>query len=748
MRILKIIAISLICFIIFIVSAVTIFINLFDLNSYKDNITQSINKEIEGRIELGEISSFWLDGLQVSINKFYLYSNIDEKPVISNDSASLEISWLSIFKFQPKLILVLHGASIHVLKLKDGSFNFSQLLKMKASSSENVNEKIAKDTPGIFYPNLSKLSLRIENGNLSYTDLSTGKNLLMKNFNINLDNTSLDEGILLEGVFPISGTAEDLNFEGSIKVRGTTLISAPKKKASPSINMALTIDATDLWLKYGKGTFSKNIGTAAYCDIKMESVGDTLSIKETNLRLGTTQWSMNGTVIGKDATNRLNLQLSAKDVDLKELEEFFAFSSFYKLAGKFNLSMRIQGDTKAPQFNGRVNIKDGELSYEEFFKEKLRFDLKSSFYKNKINIKSLLFSSLDSNLLVQGDIYRGDKASMDLTFSSKFINLDKILRKDIKAASLMEKNWNVFIPRAEAIIKGITISSMFSKNAYLKKMKGAFRFSLQEVVYDTLLLKKLQASSHFKFPYFYFDQISFSGLGGSWKLNSRLDLSDDVLPYRSSGIARGLNIDSFTSYYFPFMKGAAEGRSNIKWNVSGVGFPKKSRRNSLNGYASFSIQNGAFRKINFSNILNSLFRQNKFNQNGTPLSTLKLDEGFRSLSAKANFKQSKIYLKNIQVIGRKRGFNVKGRSVIAKNWLQDTYLELYDPNGLLPSEIAGKAENPLALHLVGSLTTPKLNYSHTITQMAKRKIKGSVKKIEKRAKKKIGNILKNIGISE
>ena len=162
----------------------------------------------------------------------------------------------------------------------------------------------------------------------------------------------------------------------------------------------------------------------------------------------------------------------------------------------------------------------------------------------------------------------------------------------------------------------------------------------------------------------------------------------------------------FTTYYFSSRKGSMKGKADIKWNLSGVSFPRKNRRNSLSGYTTFFIKNGALREINFSNMLNSLFKQDKVTKKSPSLARLKLDEGFQSLKGKADFKQSKIYLNNIEIVGRKRGFNAKGKSVIDKDLTQNTQIDLYDPNGLLLSWMAGKTENPLALRFTGSIKKP------------------------------------------
>ena len=184
----------------------------------------------------------------------------------------------------------------------------------------------------------------------------------------------------------------------------------------------------------------------------------------------------------------------------------------------------------------KFDIKEGELFNQDFFKEKISFNYQSSFHKNKINIQSLRFSSFDSDLSIKGEVYRGKQPSVDLSFSSKLINLDKLLQEPTVTNALMKKNWISLIPEAEAAKSGMAIVDIFSKSDYLKNMKAVFRFSLKKIIYDTLSLEKLQASSHFKFPYFYLDQASFSGLRGSWKLNSRLDLSNKNLAYRSSGL--------------------------------------------------------------------------------------------------------------------------------------------------------------------------------------------------------------------
>ena len=121
------------------------------------------------------------------------------------------------------------------------SLNISKLIK-KEKGKEDSKEKFGEKTLGVFFPDLSNLSLRIEDGNLSYADLATGKEISIKGFTASLNKDSFGNKIPLEGSFPISGSMEDLRFDGSVKVNGTFLISNSKKEKSPSIDLALMID--------------------------------------------------------------------------------------------------------------------------------------------------------------------------------------------------------------------------------------------------------------------------------------------------------------------------------------------------------------------------------------------------------------------------------------------------------------------------------------------------------------------------
>jgi hypothetical protein len=97
----------------------------------------------------------------------------------------------------------------------------------------------------------------------------------------------------------------------------------------------------------------------------------------------------------------------------------------------------------------------------------------------------------------------------------------------------------------------------------------------------------------------------------------------------------------------------------------------------------------------------------------------------------------------LDVQPRGKGFVLKGKSAINMEALtQDTYLDVYDPQGILPKELAAGSKAALPFHITGLLTGPQVDYEYTLKRVAGNATKNV---LQEQAGKALGKFLGNGG---
>jgi hypothetical protein len=125
---------------------------------------------------------------------------------------------------------------------------------------------------------------------------------------------------------------------------------------------------------------------------------------------------------------------------------------------------------------------------------------------------------------------------------------------------------------------------------------------------------------------------------------------------------------------------------------------------------------GALKSVDVQSQINSTMQKVPFLKDKKPI---EIDDGFKSMTADLTFDNGTIRVDPFDVQPRNKGFVVKGKSSILESLEQESFLDIYDPQGRLPKEFQSKAGKPaIALRLYGPLTAPKTDYDYTIKKLA------------------------------
>ena len=167
---------------------------------------------------------------------------------------------------------------------------------------------------------------------------------------------------------------------------------------------------------------------------------------------------------------------------------------------------------------------------------------------------------------------------------------------------------------------------------------------------------------------------------------------------------------------------------NAEWNVNGALYPETARVRLLKGTAKIKAENGILRTVDVQENINSAMDKVPFLKG----KRVKVDDGFKLLSADIKFNDGIVDVNPILITPKGKGFEIKGKSRIeaATAMLeQESFLDVYDPQGQLPKEISKPGQVAIAIRVHGPLSSPKTDYEYTVKKLAGTAAKGAAKSV-------------------
>ena len=187
----------------------------FNPNDYKDEIIKLVKDKKERTLHIdGDIKlSFW-PKIGANLGKVSISEHQSETEFASVNSVKVALAVMPLLKKELVVDTVyVDGAKANVIKHKDGSFNFDDLV----SKDEEESQDIKFDVQGI----------NVTNSQVAYHDESTGGNYSISSFNMKSGHVALAEPVDLETDFKISANQPALDANANIK--GNFLVD-PKTK--------------------------------------------------------------------------------------------------------------------------------------------------------------------------------------------------------------------------------------------------------------------------------------------------------------------------------------------------------------------------------------------------------------------------------------------------------------------------------------------------------------------------------------
>ncbi len=421
--------------------AVGIITATFNPNDYKQKVIDLVQEKKERTLKLdGDIKlSFW-PKIGADLGKVSLSEHKNNKEFASVNGVKVSLALLPLLKKELVVDTVyIDGAQANIIKYKDGTTNFDDLM-----SKDEASQDIKFDIDGV----------NVTNSAVSFSDEGTGAKYNISKFNLKSGHIALAEPVDIKTSFTIDSNqpeiAVNVNLKGNFLVDLETkhfvvkgLDAAIKGDLLGGKNVDLALNG-DVDAKPESREFLvdslKLVGTGQFNDAKLsfELNAPSLNAQKNEVTSKKTTVSLIQEKAGD--TFKANLELADVKGSPKALEssgitgDFSAVQDKRTVTGKFfspftgNLESLI---FDLPKFAGNLDIKDPSLpngGMKGTFNLSAHTDIKNELANSKFSL------DIDETKL-NGDVAITDfkKPSIKFNLNADKLNLNKLLAKSTQA---------------------------------------------------------------------------------------------------------------------------------------------------------------------------------------------------------------------------------------------------------------------------------------------------------------------------
>jgi uncharacterized protein involved in outer membrane biogenesis len=758
-------------FIVLIVAIISI--PLFvDVDQYRPQIVAEANKRINGQLELGKLKLNLWGAIKINAESIVVRVNSFKEPMLDTKSFHLEIPFMSVISGKPQIIAVLDAPKILVRKEANGKMNVLELMKVPGASAEaapvslpkeeaavtdqvssvsGAPKSMAKGKPALpstpasapvtvvnnsplpqatgpgapiqpaspveptKVPALvagARIGVTIHKGEVHYVDVLAKSTYDVNGLDLDARNVGLGSMMDISLTAPLKGEMPNMTFSGPVSLDAQIMPLLFNNEVK-SVKGKLNADATKLAIEMKGGTFHKSDKMPLTLRAELDGNERETLIRTFELRFNNYQVHGKGRATAEPVSAQV--EINTEPLRLNELQEFVPMVAAYDLKGLAGLNVKVDYSPASLRASGDANVKDGSFFMKDVLKAPMEFQVKAGFTENSFDLVQASLTAPDSDLNVVGTVKNFLAPQFNFSLSGKSFNVDKAL---VLPAAAPAKT-AMFSLISEAVAdekKGSEINPMLAlaKNPMFLNAAGTVVAKLNRLTAYNANFDEVNAKVRLQNLVLYVTEASLKTFSGVVRANAEADLKAPALTYKTSGSVAGVSAKDAFAAYFPKYKNTLEGTTDANWNLSGAAYPPAARMRSIKGTAKLAAKDGAIKSVDFQGTINSTIAKVPFLKG----KKVQVDDGFKTMTADLRFDNGNITLDPLDMQPRGKGFVIKGKSVITENLEQDSYLDIFDPQGILPKEFQSPGKPALPLHLTGPITGPKPDYEYTVKRIA------------------------------
>lgn len=509
------------------VLAVAVIAATFNPNDYKPLIIKLVQEKKQRTLNLeGDIKLAFWPKIGADLGKLSISEHNSQQTFASIQGAKVALALLPLLKKELVVDTVyIDGAQANIIKYKDGTTNFDDLL-----SKEEESEQIKFDVDGV----------KVSNSAVTYSDEGTGAKYTLSKFNLTSGHIALAEPIDLATDFSV--TANQPALAANVKLKGTFLADPEAKHFA-----AKGLDAT---IK-GDAMGGKDVTVSLSGDVDAKPETREFLVDSLKLALA---GQFDGAKIALDL-NAPSLLAQKDEVSSKKitvsLSQEKASDNF-----KANLVLAdIKGSPKALQssgISGDISGTQGKRSINGKFSspfqgnlENLIFDLPK--FAGNIDIKDPAIPNGQAK--VNFDLSLHADAKLEKVNSKFLMNVDNTKLNGYVALANFKKPNIQFDLTADALDLNKLLGSSAAKKAETKQAAPA----ANQKPADMSALGNLLLDGKINIGQISYDKYRLSGLNVNVKADGqKLALSGLNVKFDDSQIKGGLGISQFHKPLYSF----------------------------------------------------------------------------------------------------------------------------------------------------------------------------------------------------
>lgn len=559
----------------------------------------------------------------------------------------------------------------------------------------------------------ARLGVKIREGEVHYVDAGTSSQYEVNGLDLDARNLGLGSTMDISVKAPVKGSTPAMTFAGpvSLAAKITPVLVGNVVK---SVKGNISADASELNVEMKNGMFRKT--PKMPLTVKADIDGDEREtlIKSLEVRFHNYQIHAKGRATAEPVTAKIDL--STEPLRLNDVQEFVPMVAAYQLKGVAGLNLKLDYSAAAIRANGDLSVKDGSFFMKEYLKAPMDFQLQAGFSESNFSLVRATLTAPDSDLQLTGDVKNFTAPQFAFALSGKSFNVDKAIV--LPSAAPAKTAFLTLIQEAIAADDKATSQQnpmlKMAANPVVANASGVINAKLGRLTAYNANFEDVLVKSRLQNMMLYVPEASLRTFGGAVKANFEADLKSPALTYKTAGSVANVSAKDAFATYFPKYKDTLEATTDASWNLSGASFPPVVRMRSIKGTAKLLAKDGALKSIDVQDTINKTTEKVPFLKG----KKVQLDDGFKTLTADLRFDNGNIILDPLDIQPRKKGFVIKGKSTIAESLEQDSYLDIYDPQGILPKEFEAGGKAALALHITGPLNAPKPDYEYTVKKLA------------------------------
>jgi uncharacterized protein involved in outer membrane biogenesis len=590
---------------------------LIDVDKYRPQITEAVNRRINGRLELGRLQLSLWGQLKVQIGGVNLTDPQGRKVVAVSD-AFFHMPFSSLLAGAPELALKMNRPEILVVKNKDGKLNVMSLLKTQAEG-----EPVPPADQGsreIVLPGLAaraRLGIEVRDALLTYLDEATGLDSKTRDLTLVVRDLSLSRPTAFELSASLdTRMGKSMVIKGPARLKGTAQPTVTAGKLEQvAATVALDLDDLDIVMP---GLFEKHRGIPANASGTFRTTQRTAAIENFKARFHNADLTASGTIDQIDTIPQAALKIKAAPIDLKPWGQILPMLRAYELAGTATFDADAEGGAEKLGYHANLAVQ-GLTAKAPNLKTQPTFDAAVNVATDQIEKFTLTMKAPGNDLRVAGKLVSFARPQIQAQVESTGMDLDQLLvlpekgktaapravaspatgeatagKAETAAAPASDHDALLAPLRESAIARAAT--AIIEANLRYVQMHGVRASDVR----SRITMKELVAS---------IDPATFGIFGGAVRLTATSDFKPRAPTYRFSVDVQKLSLQQAVSSQFRLFENTLLGTAFLKMDGSGASFNPETAKANLNAKGSLRVENATFASIDVSKMATEAINQ-------------------------------------------------------------------------------------------------------------------------------------------